>query len=193
MQILAALLQQRPRGCYIDVDLTANARAMLVMPLATAIVDRKPSSVDEGGYPLSGVIPCYRVYETQDGWYSVGALEAKFWARFVRAIGLGAEVIEGQFDADYIREIARIMRSKTTAAWEKILGPIDCMTEPVLAPMDPRAVATAPLVRVQVAGETPQTLDLPSTPLAASFASPVTTAAPLLGQHNDKYLARSKL
>ena len=85
MGILAALLQRQSTGAgdYIDVALSEAA-----MPLALAAwVEAQTTPADNGFISLRGENACYRVYRCADGEpMALGAVEAKFWANFCRAV-----------------------------------------------------------------------------------------------------------
>jgi len=88
MGILAALVdaQVHGRGRYIDVSMTDSVMAHAVLALATLTSSGR--TAPRGEDLLSGGVPCYNYYRTQDGRYlAVGALEAKFWERLCEAVG----------------------------------------------------------------------------------------------------------
>ncbi len=78
--LLAALVdaQRTGRGRHIDVAMADASLAHNVMPLST--LDEWGALRPRGDDLLTGGVPCYGVYPTQDGrWLAVGALEQKFW------------------------------------------------------------------------------------------------------------------
>jgi alpha-methylacyl-CoA racemase len=85
---------------------------------------------------LTGGVPCYGVYPTQDGrWLAVGALEAKFWTALCAALDR-PDLGSGQFamgeDGARVRsELERIFSQAPLAAWTEKLAAIDCCVTPV--------------------------------------------------------------
>ena len=98
MGILAALLQRQTTGAgdYLDVALSEAA-----MPLAlTAWVEAQTANTADDFISLRGESACYRVYQCADGEpVALGAVEAKFWANFCRAVEQPAW-IAGQYDRE---------------------------------------------------------------------------------------------
>jgi crotonobetainyl-CoA:carnitine CoA-transferase CaiB-like acyl-CoA transferase len=78
--ILAALLGVKNGGAgrFVDVSMTDAVFAHNIMPLAAVNHFGRPAM--PGRDLLTGGVPCYNVYRTQDGRFiAVGALELKFW------------------------------------------------------------------------------------------------------------------
>src|SRR5699024_10618411 len=65
------------------------------------------------GQPLSGDAPQYGVYQTQDGWIALAAIEPHFHAALTQLLGEDRETLEEQF--------AR----RTTAAWLQLAKEYD--------------------------------------------------------------------
>lgn len=61
--------------------------------------------------PLGGSLPQYNVYEAQDGWIAVAALEAHFLKKLLAILGL-----EAPDHTDFVR----IFKTKTKAEWRRI-------------------------------------------------------------------------
>jgi alpha-methylacyl-CoA racemase len=182
-QILAALLgrERTGEGAVIDVSMTDWARAMLLMPQSKLNLPGEQPPVVGGGHDwLVGAVPCYSVYKTKDGHYSVGALEPKFWFAFCQAAGLedlaDSGHVEGK-EADRVKGlIAARMAEKTNAEWDAILGPADCCCEAVLAPEQ----AIGPQATIRIGDDD---VKVPALPL--SLGAPKTAPAPGLGADED--------
>jgi len=86
---------------------------------------------------FSGLYPCYRLYESSEGRrISVGAIEAKFWQKFVSLIGKPEFESEGYADGargqEIIAEVQAVLGSKSWTEWKKVFANADCCVEPVL-------------------------------------------------------------
>src|SRR6202162_4562629 len=85
--ILGALIavQRGADGRWLDVSMTDGAVSWLSLVFAAR---GGGEVVARGDLRLAGRHPCYRVYACKDGgFYSVGALEPKFWATLAAALG----------------------------------------------------------------------------------------------------------
>jgi crotonobetainyl-CoA:carnitine CoA-transferase CaiB-like acyl-CoA transferase len=86
---------------------------------------------------LTGGVPCYGVYGTQDGrWLAVGALEDKFWRALCLALDR-PDLAPLAFATDDQGERVRRDLEATFAAaplahWVERLAPVDCCVTPVL-------------------------------------------------------------
>jgi len=125
--ILTALAarQKTGRGQHIDISMFDGVVSLLTDgALAYFAEGRAPGP---GERRLTGGLPQYQVYQTQDGKYlAVGANEEKFWANLCRLIGKPewAEKIprEGEPRCEEIqREFARIFRTNTQKEWLGLL------------------------------------------------------------------------
>ncbi|MCK7622754.1 CoA transferase [Streptomyces sp. RS10V-4] len=148
--VLAALRHARTEGGtgqVVDaaiVDGTAHLTAMIHGMLAAGgWQDRRGANLLDGGAPF------YGVYETADGGHmAVGALEQRFYAEFVRLLGLGDEV-PGRDDLAAWEElrtaIAARFRTRTRAEWTAVFQDSDACVAPVLslreAPAHPHLAA----------------------------------------------------
>lgn len=136
MGILAALLKRQAtgEGDYLDVALSEAA-----MPLAMAAwVESQTARADADIISLRGESACYRVYICADGEaVALGAVEAKFWANFCRAVDK-TEWIKQQNDRGrqpaLIDAVAELFVTKTAAEWSALLEGADCCFSRVIAP-----------------------------------------------------------
>ncbi|MEZ0365831.1 CaiB/BaiF CoA transferase family protein [Mycobacterium sp. pUA109] len=90
-----------------------------------------------GKHLLSGVAPFYGVYACADGLYfAVGAIEPKFYARFLAALGLDDVDPSRQLDPatwPALRErVAAVFRTKPRSHWTAEFAEIDGCGSPVL-------------------------------------------------------------
>ncbi len=137
MGILAALVDARTsgNGRYIDVSMTGSLLAHAVVARAGMAAAGRAAS--RGEDMLSGALPCYNYYRTQDGRYlAVGALEPKFWERLCDAIGR-PDLKAGQFamgeEARRVREeLQEIFGAHDSAHWTGVFREVDCCVSLVL-------------------------------------------------------------
>jgi alpha-methylacyl-CoA racemase len=90
-----------------------------------------------GAHLLSGGAPFYGVYEcADDRSFAVGAIEPKFYAQFLAALGIGDVPPATQLDPagwPALRDrIAAVFRSKPRAHWSAVFADIDGCGTPVL-------------------------------------------------------------
>jgi alpha-methylacyl-CoA racemase len=133
VEILAALVavQRGGEGRRIDVAMTDGAVRWLALAFAA---QEHGERVARGDQRLAGRYPCYRVYECADGrYYSVAALEPKFWSALCEAMArldlVGAQLSE---DATAHHSMEEVFRSRTRDQWADILSGFDACCEPVL-------------------------------------------------------------
>ena len=136
VSILAALLavERGGDGRWLDVSMTDGAASWLALPFAQA---GGGEDVRRGAQRLSGRFACYRVYECKGGgYYSVGALEPKFWAALCGAIGkpelVELQFVEGEQQSRAHREMEGVFATRTRDEWVPVLAPLDACCEPVL-------------------------------------------------------------
>jgi len=131
--ILGALLgvQRGEEGRWIDASMTDGAVSWLSLVFAAHAAGE---SVGRGDQRLAGRYACYRVYECAGGgFYSVGALEPKFWAALCGALDR-QDLVDRQFSEDVAvqREVEQLFMTRTREEWRSILEPLDACCEPVL-------------------------------------------------------------
>ncbi|MCX5394263.1 CaiB/BaiF CoA-transferase family protein [Streptomyces sp. NBC_00094] len=149
--VLAALQHARAHGegQVVDaaiVDGTAHLTTMIHGMLAAGgWQDRRGVNLLDGGCPF------YGVYETSDGGHmAVGALEGRFYAEFVRLLGI-EEAAPARNDPARWHELREAVtdrfRSRTREEWRSVFEGTDACVAPVLslreAPTHPHLVARA--------------------------------------------------
>ncbi len=137
MGILAAVVdaQARGKGRYVDVSMTDSVMAHAVLALAT--LTSSGCTAPRGEDLLSGGVPCYNYYRTQDGRYlAVGALEAKFWERLCDAVArpdLKSKQLDRGADGQRARdELQAIFAARNSDEWLRLFREEDCCVELVL-------------------------------------------------------------
>ena len=131
--ILGALVgvQRGGKGRWIDASMTDGAVSWLAMVFAARGAGEE---VARGDQRLAGRYVCYRVYACKGGgFYSVGALEPKFWAVLCGALDR-PDLADLQFseDASTHATMEGIFASRTRDEWQRKLSGVDACCEPVL-------------------------------------------------------------
>ena len=131
--ILGALVavQRGAEGRWIDVSMTDGAVSWLAMAFAARGAGEP---VRRGDQRLAGRYPCYRVYACKEGgYYSVAALEPKFWSELCRAFER-PDLAEAQYseDREMHEAVEKIFASHTRDEWQQRLSTLDVCCEPVL-------------------------------------------------------------
>jgi crotonobetainyl-CoA:carnitine CoA-transferase CaiB-like acyl-CoA transferase len=134
--ILGALVavQRGAQGRWLDVSMTDGAVSWMSLALAAR---GGGEEVGRGDQRLAGRHACYRVYACKGGgFYSVGALEPKFWAALCIAVGrpdiVGLQFAEGSEGQEVHRVMEEVFASRTRSEWERELAELDACCEPVL-------------------------------------------------------------
>ena len=83
------------------------------------------------GLPLTGQVPCYHVYRVADGYLTVAALEADFWAAFCQLVDR-ADLVSRQYDPSAVVEVQRVLEPASRAEWAGRFAGRDVCVEPVL-------------------------------------------------------------
>ncbi|HET9847891.1 MAG TPA: CoA transferase [Candidatus Dormibacteraeota bacterium] len=125
--IVAALADRARtgRGARVEVSMIDLMRSWTALPRAARHAGLE-------GLPLTGELPCYHVYAVSDGFLTVAALEADFWAEFCRAIGR-EDLTRRQFDASAVDDVQRALQPLSQDEWARRLEGRDVCVEPVLS------------------------------------------------------------
>jgi len=187
--ILGALVavQRGGEGRWLDVSMTDSAVSWLALALAAR---GGGEEIGRGDQRLAGRHACYRVYECKDGgFYSVGALEPKFWAALCGGIGrpdlVGLQFAEGDEGERVHRDMEAVFASRTRSEWQDELAGLDACCEPVLE-LD--EVATHPQVAARrlIAHKKTGVEVRPAVPMRQDWRR---RDAPGLGEHTAEVLA----
>jgi alpha-methylacyl-CoA racemase len=128
---LAAVIAVRQSGAGTHVQVSL-LDALLGLGSVLAAEARAGAVLERGQLMLAGPLPCYNLYETQDGGrVSLGALEAKFWRAFCEAVERPEWGVR-QMDPALKPEVAALFRSRPRAAWAALAQAHDMCLEPVL-------------------------------------------------------------
>ena len=150
-----------------------------------------------GSMRLSGGYPVYGVYETKDKkYFSLGALEAKFWETLCQKVGRNDLVALSNFANEKERkhlenELKALFKTRTREEWTALLADEDACGTPVLsveeAMNDPHLKHRGMLAEAPHPNE--GTIPQIAFPIRFSDGQPVPMGpAPRLGQHTDQVL-----
>jgi crotonobetainyl-CoA:carnitine CoA-transferase CaiB-like acyl-CoA transferase len=173
ISILAALLarEKTGKGQYIDVSMLDS----VVSWMGTYI----------GGALAAGSVSTYGIFETNDGYITLGAIEEKFRSSFFN-------VIRGFLDPSLKKKakqkgmFSEILKTKTTEEWLKILNDADIPCGPIYTPdetfSDPHVMHRGMIVEVEKMKHIPFPVKFSDTP--AKIRGP----PPSSGQHTTEIL-----
>ncbi len=197
--ILAALAgrTQTGEGRMIDVSMTEGVMSLL--PLTASAYLNTGEAPQPGRSALDGGLPCYNIYETQDGQHvTLAALEYKFWHTFCTRIGhlelLPFHQPVGPGEREQAIDMLRaIFKTKTRDEWIAELADIDACVGPLYsideALNDPHAQARGVSVTSGPPGESGASFrTLPSFPRISGTVSEQRYAPPALGEHTSELL-----
>ncbi len=190
--VLAGLLAARTTGEGQVVTTSIAQGAVALMPMIYGRYAAGDWTLTRGDNSLDGGAPYYRCYETKDGRYMAAApIEKKFYAVFLRLIGLEAEIDPaGQHDkatwAATAAAIAGRFRSRTQAEWSAVFAGSDACVTPVLA-MD--EAPRHPQQQAARAFERAHGYVSPAPGVRFAAESPPSGPLPEVGEHTGTVLA----
>ncbi|WP_417728492.1 CaiB/BaiF CoA transferase family protein [Roseovarius sp.] len=194
--ILGALLARNRTGAgqFVDISMTDGAFSWLAYHGADWLfAGINPRG---GTRPFLGQAPCYNVYECGDErWVALGIIEAHFWERFCRAVGLGDLIAdqwpEGVAAKAQFSRLNALFRTRDRDQWVADLAgadvPFSAIYDVGEAFDDPQIRARNMVLEVEhpIEGRIPQLgfpIKLSGTPCD------IRTPPPLLGEHTDEVL-----
>jgi alpha-methylacyl-CoA racemase len=197
--ILTALAGRTQTGEGRMVDVSMTEGVMSLLPLVATTYLNTGEAPQPGRSSLDGGLPCYNIYETQDGKYiTLAALEYKFWHTFCTRIGhlelLPFHLPVGPGEREQAMDLLRaIFKTKTRDEWLAELAEIDACVGPVYsleeAFNDQHAQARGMSVASKRAHETDEPLrTLPTFPRVSSVQSEQRYPPPALGEHTGEIL-----
>jgi crotonobetainyl-CoA:carnitine CoA-transferase CaiB-like acyl-CoA transferase len=190
--ILAALFgaSRTGQGSHVDVAMTEGSLAHNIFALhAIETLGRVQA---RGADLLTGGVPCYGVYATQDGRYlAVGALESKFWRVLCEALDR-PDLIAGQLSTGHAgalvrQQLAAVFAQRTQAQWIERLADIECCVSPVLSLDESLADAQVRARDMIVSGADGIRQYAPPFRLSG-HAFAITRSAPAQGEHSVEIL-----
>ncbi len=141
------------KGAYLDLSLAETVLAWQSHTLTAAF--RPGFEPALAANLLNGGVACYQIYRAADGRFvTLAAIEDKFWRNFCEAVGR-ADWIARQWEPmpqrALVGEVAAVFQGKPAAAWEALLGGIECcfgvVVDPAELPAHPQVTARGLLQR----------------------------------------------
>jgi alpha-methylacyl-CoA racemase len=194
--ILTALVgrAQTGEGRKIDASMTEGLLSLFSLSATTYLNTGKVPR--PGHSTLDGGLPCYNIYETQDGKHvTLAALEPKFWQTFCMRIGhlelLPLHMPVGPGEQNEARELLKaIFKARTRDEWLTELAEIDACVGPVYdigeALNDAQAQAREVSITGSIDGEPFQSLS--SFPRISDVKIEQRYAPPRLSEHTEEIL-----
>ena len=190
---------QSGEGRLIDVSMTEGVMSLL--PLTATAYLNSGEAPQPGRTALDGGLPCYNIYETQDGKHiTLAALEYKFWHTFCTRIGhlelLPFHTPVGPGEREKAIDMLRaIFKTKTRDEWLVELAEVDACVGPVYsideALNDQQALARGVSVTSGPIGESAASFrTLPSFPRISGIENEQRYAPPGLGEHTSELLSQ---
>ena len=178
------------KGQVVDCAMTDGAASLMSMFYGFKAMGMW---ADEKGHNLlDGGAHFYDTYETSDGkWVSIGSIEPQFYALLLEKTGINDPDFQSQMDRSkwptLKEKIARVLKTKTRAEWDKLMEGSDVCYAPVLslaeAPNHPHNKARATFVELEgVVQPAPA-------PRFSRTKPEIQGVAPTAGQHNDAVLS----
>jgi alpha-methylacyl-CoA racemase len=136
--VVCALLEAQKSGMGQVVDAAMVDGAAYLMALMYGMHSQGVWRDERGVNLLDTGAPWYDSYETKDGkWLAVGAIEQRFYAEFVKGLGLAAADLPAQHDRsgwpELRRRFAEAIRQRTRNEWERVFAGSDACVAPVLS------------------------------------------------------------
>lgn len=138
MLILAALFERTTTnaGRHIDVSMSEQLLPLMSTSFANASAEDRDPLRD--GELLSGGAPCYRTYRTSDDrYFTVGALEPKFWQALAVALDMPELAETPHLVTDEAERVTKqllidVFATKTAEEWATIFAATDACCEKAL-------------------------------------------------------------
>ncbi len=191
MGLLAAILEARESGTGQIVDAAMIDAAASMMAYFFGFhaggywVDARGSNYLDTGSPF------YDTYETRDGkWIAIGSVEAKFWERTWRLLGLDIERMPPQHDRGAWPKtketVVAAVRRKTRDEWMRIFDGEEVCVAPVLSLSE---VADHPHIAARRTVANVDGVDQPApAPRFSRTEAEIAGPPPARGEHSEEIL-----
>jgi crotonobetainyl-CoA:carnitine CoA-transferase CaiB-like acyl-CoA transferase len=132
--ILTALRERERsgRGQFVDVSMFDGVMSWMTLFAARIWAGDRPPR--RGRELMTGNAICYRAYRCNDGWVSIGAMEAKFWEAWCVGVGRPDLVAEQYAEpgSEAHRQVEEIFAQRTRDEWAAFGAEHLCCLEPIL-------------------------------------------------------------
>lgn len=189
INILLALRQrdQSGKGIHLDVAMADNLFTFQYWGLGNGSLGSWPRPASD---LVTGGTPRYQIYRTADNAFLAAApLEDKFWANFVRLVGLDAGELDHLSPPDATKIVANVIAQHPVAYWEELFSGHDVCTSRVVSLEEARHDAhfyARGLFDRTVTTASGTSLPALPVPVDGAFRSQErVSAAPSLGAHNS--------
>lgn len=190
--VLAAIIQRQAtgQGRLVDVSMVDCLFSLGHFVLAGAAAGKEEARPQ--GLGLTGLHPCYHIYQTSDGRHVVlASLERHFWLAFVEAIARPG-LRDRQFDPSAVDEVAQVIAAQDFAHWSIFSERVDCCLDPVLTPAEAEASDQAKAHHLVWELDDPARGTLrQGPPLLRNLAERPHSPPPGLGQHTREVLSQA--
>ncbi len=134
--IMLALYNREKTGSGMNIDVSMIDGLLAFM---SAYLPYVKNGIKRGDMELIGSVPCYNVYKTKDDKFiTIGAIEPKFWAKFVDMISrpdlLDKQYARGDEMKRVCEDIQSVFIKKTRKEWVDFFNGQDVCIEPVNEP-----------------------------------------------------------
>ncbi|HEX59046.1 MAG TPA: CoA transferase [Methanomicrobia archaeon] len=194
LSILAALLyrEKTGKGTYIDVSMVDGVISWMGMHFSAHFVNQRETMPE---HAVVGDSLGYGIFETKDGYISLGIVETWFWENLCKALRredlLNDQYAKGERREFVLNELRRIFKEKTRDEWVRILRAAEVPCAPVYRMnevfSDPQIKHRALLTEVEWQGEKVKQIVFPMR-FSEFDCREIRMPPPTLGEHTDEIL-----
>ncbi len=183
------------KGQYIDISMMDGVVGLNQMSLAQWLATREKPILKE--QPLTGGMPQYQIVKCKDGkYFSIGALEPKFYAALLKLIGRTDLQSAGVSREQTVDALKKTFLTKTREEWVELFKHCEDDDAKMVAPVyeidevehDPHVQDRCLIIDVETPHGTIKQIGFPiklsDTPATLKWC------APSIGQHNEEILGR---
>lgn len=192
--ILAALLyrERTGMGTYIDVSMVDGVLSWMSMHFSAYFADRRETMPE---HVVVGDSLGYGIFETKDGYISLGIVETWFWENLCKVLRrndlINDQYAKGERRELVLNELRRIFKEKSRDEWVRILRAAEVPCAPVYRLnevfSDPQIKHRGLLTEIERQGEKLKQIVFPIR-FSGFDCREIRTPPPVLGEHTDEIL-----